>query len=184
MTEVEEPAGPAAKDSRDLAHASGNSEVQATGSRRLWLFLSAVPSSVWAAALAVYLALRLLAVAGFNTTSALTILSDGGTGTAVVGTLVNLIPVLLVTLTVAGVVSLAAERASGRSSLVPIFFVSFGLLLMFFFSSWLYLGVAVRALVNALISSGGMGRERASSSAQDPNGQLRLIPKVITLHTS
>lgn len=115
-------------------------------------------SALWATAFVVYLALRLLLITKFNISSALTVLSAGGTATALLGTIVTIlpaIPVLLVMLSAAYFWSVGsgATSAARISISTPWLYILASCALCFFFTPWPLLVILPGLLFEPLLTS-------------------------------
>ena len=91
----------------------------------------------WSAVLALYIAIRLLVVAQFNTSSALTILSEGGAATTIVGSLISLVPALPPIAMLFSLSYFEHRVANGRPSVEAWFAVIISGTTVFFLSPWI-----------------------------------------------
>ncbi len=104
-------------------------------------------SLLWAAAFAFYLALRALVIANFNTSSALTILSEGGTSSVLLGTLITLVPVLAAGAYLIAVQSWTYARHTGANVTMSTLAILGGALAVLFLSPWFEAPVLILPLL-------------------------------------
>jgi len=86
-----------------------------------------------------------------NVSSALTLIADSGTATTLLGTLVNLLPVLLLVVCTLGVAAWMYSRVQGRSSFGPAACVSASSAAIIFFTPWSFLVASAAGFTSGLL---------------------------------
>ncbi len=89
-----QPYGPMHRDTDDTPNPQWDTSLSAWPWPAVGQGLGLTSTLLWAAALLVYLALRLLILTDFNTSSALTVLAEEGTSTTLLGTVVGIVTIL------------------------------------------------------------------------------------------